>query len=119
MPCYPYESKNSAGFICSLSDPPMQKCYVCGRPAICLCDYRGLEAIYPTDQYGSKLAKEFVPRLHQCSRPMCHIHSKHIDPDEDYCDLHSSEIAIIRSRKAEALHRERCLKHGIDLSEIE
>lgn len=114
MPCFPLKTKDSVGFICTRSTERRQKCYRCGKPAVSLCDYRGMESIYETDRYGHRIGRMWVPSLHQCSRPMCISCRTHVGPDEDYCELHSSEYAIMRSRKAEALFTELCKERGID-----
>ena len=115
MPCLSFKAKNSSGFICSADmHREKQRCCVCGRPAAYLCDYRELSAVYETDEYWHKIGKKQVPALHMCSKPLCMWHSCHMGPDEDYCPEHSSEIQIMRSRKAEELHAQRCRERGID-----
>lgn len=73
-----------------------------------------MEAHYPTDDYGHKLKKIWVPDINTCDRPMCVDCATHIDPDTDYCEFHSNEIAIARSTKAEQLFQEQLRRLGIE-----
>lgn len=51
--------------------PKLKRCYVCGRSAPNLCDYR-------------------LAAGKTCDRPCCAAHSKHTGPDEDLCQEHAA-----------------------------
>ena len=117
MPCEPIAHGGKiVGWSCrhSRGRPKPPPCYKCGRPSTCLCDHRAMEAHYSTDDYGHKLKKIWVPDLNTCDRPMCADCATHIDPDTDYCEFHSDEIAITRSTKAETLFQEQLRRLGIE-----
>lgn len=107
MPCEPFFKKGKiVGWMCSRGrkEPP-PPCYKCGKPSTKLCDHRDMEPIYGT-MNGRRIIKKWVARIVTCDRPMCDTCANHIEPDTDYCDFHNSEIARMRSAKAEALYQE-------------
>ena len=117
MPCEPVFNKGKlVGWMCrrGRGKPKPPSCYKCGAPATCFCDHRDMEALYQTDDYGHKLRKRWVASIDTCSRPMCAACAHHYDPDTDFCDEHNSEIARVRSAKAEQLYQEQLRALGIE-----
>ena len=51
------------------------RCYICGKPAVKLCDYPG------------------------CNKPMCLEHACHIGSDNDVCKEHFNKIDIEKSKE--------------------
>lgn len=81
MPCYPLKDKNGKvnGFMCSrkkIKEEP-EKCYVCGKRAVALCDFP-----IPGNDFGS------------CNKPMCKDHLYHVGEDNDVCHEHYNELNI-------------------------
>ncbi len=117
MPCEPFFNKGKmVGFMCGMvldktKSPP---CYKCGKPSTKLCDHRDMYQHYERDDYGNIVRKVWYPSMCTCDRPMCDSCANHIDPDTDFCDFHNSEIAKIRSEKAEHLYQKRILREGLE-----
>lgn len=71
MPCHHIELPGGArAIICTRTKP--KKCFYCGRPSEILCDY-------PVE--GNKSGT--------CDKPCCHLCSKRVGPDRDYCEAHA------------------------------
>ena len=81
MPCEPLLDENGkvCGFACSRGHTKQEPktCYICGKPATKLCDYR--------DGFTT------------CDRPMCDVHTHHVGQDTDYCAEHNSEFSHKRT----------------------
>lgn len=91
MPCEPIvENGRVTGFACSRKYKPRPKCYVCGAPAISLCDH-------------------YNNAFDICSKAMCKAHRHHVAKDTDYCEEHFNEFSMQRSNKAEARFKQLCL----------
>lgn len=73
MSCMPLcEDGNTIGWVCTRGRSLSEPCYICGKPAIRLCDY--------DEGSGS------------CDRTMCRKHSHHSAKDTDYCAEHYNEL---------------------------
>lgn len=76
MPCNYLisESGKIIGVACSRGKN-QKKCYICGKPAVSLCDYPG------------------------CDKPMCREHSHRIGYDNDVCKEHFNDVSIQKAKK--------------------
>lgn len=116
MPCEPIIINGKVvGVRCSRGrgKPKPPPCYKCGKPSTKLCDFRGMEPIFET-MNGRRVLKRWIPSLNTCDRPMCDACANHVEPDTDYCDFHSNEIAKTRSAKAEELYRKMLRNLGME-----
>lgn len=68
-------------------------------------DIKKAEPIYGI-MNGRRIIKKWVASINTCDRPMCDTCANHTEPDTDYCDFHNTEIARMRSEKAEELYQE-------------
>lgn len=79
MSCTPLMEKGAIiGWVCSRGERQAEACYLCGKPAIRLCDYE--------DASGS------------CDRPLCRRHSHHTGADTDYCPEHFKMLSKLQTR---------------------
>lgn len=100
MPC---EFLNDT-WICTRSrlKTPAPSCYKCGKAATVFCDFREYSKAKSTDPYGQEQTIELTS-LDTCDKPMCRDCAVHVDDDLDYCEEHSSELSIVRSRRSDAV----------------
>lgn len=116
MPCEPITKRGKViGWICrrSREKPKPSVCYKCGKPATRFCDFRDCGARTHTDGYGRKIKTEWAS-INTCDRPMCDACAHHNGEDTDFCDEHDTEIAKIRSAKAERIYHEQLCNLGIE-----
>lgn len=88
MPCIPFVSSNGqvVGIMC-YRNKSSQKCHVCGKPSIALCD--------ATRKDGK-----------MCNAPMCEEHRHRVAEDTDVCHYHNKpkyiKTAIENRKKMES-----------------
>lgn len=78
-------------------------CYLCGKPATKLCDFRKWGLHHGEDAYGKKTKTELTS-LNTCDKPMCAACAHHIEPDKDYCQEHSNELMLEHTRRSDVIY---------------
>lgn len=116
MACEPVFTQGKlTGWICRRGGGPPKdaKCSICGSPATCVCDYRDGGVREARDECGRVRRFPWFS-LTTCDRPLCASCATHVESGMDFCPHHSNELAIFRTKKANAYYHAELRRLGLD-----
>lgn len=70
------------------------------------------------NNYGRQITTEWAA-IETCDKPMCDQCANHVGEDTDFCDEHYNEISMLRTERADQVHKEQLKRLGIEEEEHE